>query len=1483
MSGIRVELELDTGEFTSRVLHAGESLQQFNRNVGAGIVSMRALETNSRSVLSTLRDLSIVIGIGSQALNTIRQVTTGWIGDIVRVNAEMERMSVLMRTLSRASDPVREAAENVRFLRTTALSAPYSLQALSDVFVKLKSTGIDPTKGSLMALVDGVAAFGGTEETLKRATIAIQQMSGKGVIQMEELRQQLGEAIPRATELMARGLGVAYSKLVADIATGRLEASTALRALEVEMRNVFGGAAQEQMSTFSGLVSTIGTSFQDLAIKVGNTGFFDNLKRQLADLRTALSSNAANVLANDIGRALNTSVTILRDVVDWVIRYRQEIMNVGQAILFAFGGTVVIRSLLSMSAGVAGLITQFRLLQGSVAASMVGIQMASASGAAGVSALTVASRGLWAALIPIGGVLGVVAGWLPIVAGAAVAAASYFGLFSDKLKDSYDDAQKYGIQTRQQADEVAKYLDRKEQELDQIIKMRDARLALWNEQGGRHLRKAVNEAFNPEIEARQAEVDKLRAEKKKLTEDFEGREAQRGAQSRVEQINKLIADEQRAYDTRAIAIKQAYEKERVDTAAKNKSVAELDQRYGEESRRVSMELLDRKIALYQGYYDELEKQAQSDVESQRRAAQLALDTIRPILNQLYDDRAFKRSQAMGSPLIQPTLDDDKLYKKGQQALANLNSEVTGLKASLRGANAEVVELNQKLVDGKYGDADVKRVRELIDALVQAKAEKEALDEIMQGRKKFDTDVKNLMIKFQEEILAAQTEGMSEVDKLLVRVQSGLYKGVGNGQTPLQKSVQDVTVQLGGATNAAGVAGAAMRNNVFGSATVSAGNQLVTVVDKANEAFTRLRRTIEGTDPAGVFQKMAAGGQAFEMWKSSVGAGPDFKPTSTSPQPNEQAAVATIDPLLQKVIELARTLSPVGFNIVEGARSIERQKEMVASGKSMTINSNHLTGSAFDFVAVDGSGKRTYDENLMRAVADAFKAAAKQLGLGVNWGGDWQKFKDTPHIELQSQYRPVNRNDSQLPIPGNLTPEQQAMFAQAKIVEQRVNSLNFDTGLKKAIDDLKTSITEVGDAAEGTNKRVAAMRKSIADGKYGADKNPDSDRYKELLKLAGQLDAAETAAAKKKRDRTIADTATEGMVRSQEDLASRSEAAMRRIFDPQQLKSSDAFFRKQKELAKQTDAIGSYYGFDSDTYKRALADATNQLQEFRNLEVREAVASYATQNQELRRSLMTESQAREDETQKEIDRARKVLEAFRGTAEERAQIEEVVQTRIGLLRAKAAQQGPWAQQLREWGDLWGNMEKSATNALNSVTDQIAELVTTGKADFASMFQSIAKDMVKQFLNFSVSSLLGNMGGKTGGGSGVSIMELLAKIGAKLFGGFRAAGGPVRGDKAYVVGEKGPELFAPGMRGSIIPHNVLRSIQAPSAIVNQSVTPQNVQAMTFAPTIQFQGNGGSHAENRDLSEQMVRGMRDMVREEMFEFVRRQQRHNGILSRY
>ena len=43
--------------------------------------------------------------------------------------------------------------------------------------------------------------------------------------------------------------------------------------------------------------------------------------------------------------------------------------------------------------------------------------------------------------------------------------------------------------------------------------------------------------------------------------------------------------------------------------------------------------------------------------------------------------------------------------------------------------------------------------------------------------------------------------------------------------------------------------------------------------------------------------------------------------------------------------------------------------------------------------------------------------------------------------------------------------------------------------------------------------------------------------------------------------------------------------------------------------------------------------------------------------------------------------------------------------------------------------------------------------------------------------------------------------------RVFGGARAAGGPVSGGTTYLVGERGPELFTPSGSGNIIPNHRL----------------------------------------------------------------------------
>lgn len=112
----------------------------------------------------------------------------------------------------------------------------------------------------------------------------------------------------------------------------------------------------------------------------------------------------------------------------------------------------------------------------------------------------------------------------------------------------------------------------------------------------------------------------------------------------------------------------------------------------------------------------------------------------------------------------------------------------------------------------------------------------------------------------------------------------------------------------------------------------------------------------------------------------------------------RARLAQVHPDLQRVAALALSYSPHDFTITEGIRTLARQKQLKAAGASQTLNSRHITGHALDFAVLVG-GKVRWDWPLYPPVADAFKKAAKELGVPIIWGGDWRSLRDGPHIEL----------------------------------------------------------------------------------------------------------------------------------------------------------------------------------------------------------------------------------------------------------------------------------------------------------------------------------------------------------------------------------------------------------------------------------------------------------------------------------------------------
>lgn len=125
----------------------------------------------------------------------------------------------------------------------------------------------------------------------------------------------------------------------------------------------------------------------------------------------------------------------------------------------------------------------------------------------------------------------------------------------------------------------------------------------------------------------------------------------------------------------------------------------------------------------------------------------------------------------------------------------------------------------------------------------------------------------------------------------------------------------------------------------------------------------------------------------------------------------EANLRGVHPDLVRVMRRAIATSPIDFVVIDGVRTIERQRQLVAARVSKTMKSRHLTGHAVDVVPLldlDRDGKVETEEMfsvpLMRQLHAHIEAAFIHEGVAFEWGGDWGW--DFPHYELDKRAYPA---------------------------------------------------------------------------------------------------------------------------------------------------------------------------------------------------------------------------------------------------------------------------------------------------------------------------------------------------------------------------------------------------------------------------------------------------------------------------------------------
>ena len=222
-----------------------------------------------------------------------------------------------------------------------------------------------------------------------------------------------------------------------------------------------------------------------------------------------------------------------------------------------------------------------------------------------------------------------------------------------------------------------------------------------------------------------------------------------------------------------------------------------------------------------------------------------------------------------------------------------------------------------------------------------------------------------------------------------------------------------------------------------------------------------------------------------------------------------------------------------------------------------------------------------------------------------------------------------------------------------------------------------------------------------------------------------------------------------------------------------------------EAVKQAKGYHENLAGDLAQYKKLrIADITHAQTE--------AIADQIKQEADLTEALKLEAQDRADLKLLEMEAAK----------------EEIARLREEILVASNDLAAGWNRGMDEWLDYsrsgFEQMRDLAYDTAQSMQDAFGEFffdAFTGELkslnDYLQVFlRGMARSVSSVFSELATQGIMGLLKGLGGGGS-VPLIE------PGIFGGPRAAGGPVSTGQAYLVGERGPELFMPKQAGTIIP--------------------------------------------------------------------------------
>ncbi|HIA3023018.1 TPA: tape measure protein [Escherichia coli] len=229
--------------------------------------------------------------------------------------------------------------------------------------------GLEGSEELFKNLTGYARLMGRSDEQIQRALTALSQMASKGQVMSEELKGQLSEALPGATQAFAKALGLTEKQLFDKMKNGDVKASDALPKFAKELGSQIdsrGGwkAIQDSTQTMLGnLKNTWNNSLTD--IFRGSENGLQDFTRSLTNLLNALGGSGKS-----LGESLGSLMSDMSHGVDSLTDISYRVRAFFDEVTLAYRGLTDEQKKVVDALG-SGLINSLKVLAGVIAVNKV--------------------------------------------------------------------------------------------------------------------------------------------------------------------------------------------------------------------------------------------------------------------------------------------------------------------------------------------------------------------------------------------------------------------------------------------------------------------------------------------------------------------------------------------------------------------------------------------------------------------------------------------------------------------------------------------------------------------------------------------------------------------------------------------------------------------------------------------------------------------------------------------------------------------------------------------------------------------------------------------------------------------------------------------------------------------------------------------------------------------------------------------------------